>query len=120
MTMIKLKLIKGRSYAFGKTKVISDKPIFETADDKLAVKLVKSGYFIAVSEPAAIKDIPAAVTEVEEIPLEKMTIEQLTIYAGENGINLTGLTKKPDILAKIKQVIDDNGENNEISFDGEA
>lgn len=43
---------------------------------------------------------------VEEVPEEKslddMTIDELKAYAEGKGIDLTGLTKKEDILNKVK------------------
>lgn len=77
-----------------------DKPLakftdgaFETDSAEAAEKLKALGYE-CVSEPEA-----AAKKTVDE-----MTIEELKAYAAEKGIDISGLTVKADILAKIKEV----------------
>lgn len=44
-----------------------------------------------------------AEVKVEGSGIENMKVEELKAYAEEKGINLDGLTKKADILAKIKE-----------------
>ncbi len=39
----------------------------------------------------------------EKDGIDNMKVDDLKAYAGEKGINLDGLTKKADILAKIKE-----------------
>ena len=125
---MKLKLVKGRSYSSGKVKVTKEKPIFETADDKLAAALIESGFFVAVSErleqssSIPVKNKPDGDKEPETnkvrlgIPLEKMTEPQLVAYAAEKGINLTGLPLKKDKLAKIQEFLKE-AENNSGEVD---
>lgn len=40
----------------------------------------------------------------KEKPVDSMTVPELKTYAAENGVDLTGLSTKADILAKIKEV----------------
>lgn len=40
----------------------------------------------------------------EELNLDKMTVLELKEYAEANGIDLGGLTKKAEILEKLKEV----------------
>ncbi len=40
---------------------------------------------------------------VEENPLDKMTVNDLKTYATNKSIDITGLTKKEDIIKKIKE-----------------
>ena len=102
---MKLKLINGRSYSAKGVSVTTEKPFFETADNKLADALVKSGHFIAVSENNSSGNNTANSGGGKETPLEKMTAKQLDEYAKEKGIDLSGLTKNADKLAKIQQVL---------------
>ena len=43
--------------------------------------------------------------EKEEINLDKMTVDQLKAFATEKGISLEGCNNKAEILAKIKESI---------------
>ena len=121
---MKLKLIKGRSYSYGKIKVTNDKPIFETADNKLADALIKSGFFVAVSEPAPVKNNNTSGNkdkEPKETPLEKMTAKQLDAYAKEKGIDLKGLKTNADKIAKIKELLQAADDKpGEVDFDEEV
>ncbi|HEX2986145.1 MAG TPA: hypothetical protein VHO71_04945 [Caproiciproducens sp.] len=40
--------------------------------------------------------------EIPEPNIDTMTVDEMKAYAEGKGIDLTGLTKKDDILAKIK------------------
>ncbi len=93
--MFKLRLIKGRSYAGNGIKVTAEKPIISIESKEKTDALVASGYFSIVSEPELSK--------TEEKPLEKMSDKELETYAAENGIDISGLSKKSDKLAAIQQ-----------------
>lgn len=113
---MKLKLIKGRSYNAKGVKVTADKPFFETDNDKLANMLIDSGHFIMIDRQKNSNSGAG-----KEKPLEKMTGKELDAYAKEKGIDLTGLTKNDEKLAKIQEALkapnDESG--NEVDFDGE-
>jgi len=114
---MKLKLIKGRSYNAIGVNVTEKQPSFETADKKLAAKLIKSGYFTLIAESA--KADSGSGNENKEIPLEKMTTAQLEAYAKEKNIDLTGATKNADRIAKIKTALDAANDNG-VDFSGEV
>ena len=107
--MCKLNLITGLSY-IGAVKATAEKPFVEINDKALADYLVGTGRFVLVTESAPAKsgeDVTCGTGE--DTPLDKMTEKQLEAYATENGIDLAGLTKKADKLAKIKDA--ESGEN---------
>jgi hypothetical protein len=47
----------------------------------------------------------------EAKPVDKMNLEQLTAFAAEKGINISGLTKKDDIKERIKTILTLSGMN---------
>ncbi len=96
--MFKLRLIRGRSYA-GVVKVKAERPIIEVADKATAEFLVSTGRFALLEAPAPKDNDPG------DKPIEKMTEAQLDAYAAENGIDLTGLKKKAEKLAKIQEAL---------------
>ncbi len=95
--MFKLRLIKGRSYTGNGVKVTAAAPFTETESKEKADALVASGYFSIVSESASPKN--------EERPLDKMSEKELDAYAAENGIDISGLSKKADKLAAIQRAL---------------
>lgn len=95
--MFKLRLVKGRSYTGNGIKVTAAKPFTETDSKEIADALAASGYFSVVSESEPPK--------TDEKPLEKMSEKELEAYAAENGIDISGLSKKADKLAAIQQVL---------------
>ena len=111
---MKVKLIKGRSYSAKGVNVTAGSPIFETDDGNLAKRLIASGHFEAVAEPANGNS-----GEIKEKPVDKMTEAELDAYAKEKGIDLTGLSKKADKLAKIQEAMKPPGNNNPPGDNGE-
>jgi len=95
--MFKLKLIKGRSYT-GLVKATAAQPFVDVENKATADALVSSGYFVIDRK---VKNS----APIGEIPVEKMAEKQLDDYAAENGIDLTGLKKKAEKLAKIQEAI---------------
>ncbi len=97
--MTKLKLIKGLSYTGHGVSVSASSPFVEVNDENRANALAGSGYFSIVAEaPGA-----SAPNTADEKPLEKMTEKELESYAAENGIDISGLTRKADKLSAILQ-----------------
>jgi hypothetical protein len=115
--MSKLKLVKSRSYNGYGIKATNLKPPVEVADEAIASKLIGSGYFVAVAGPAPVVPpvVPPVTPPTGEGDIEKMTEKQLDAYAEENGIDLAGLTKKADKLAKIQQALADCGADLDFS-----
>lgn len=99
--MYKLQLTKGRSYTGRGVKATAEKPFVEVKDKETSEALVASGRFILAGE---VKDDGGAGGGNDK-PVDKMTEKELEAYAAENGIDLAGLTKKADKLAKILEVL---------------
>lgn len=55
----------------------------------------------------------AAKQTVENKPIEEMTVAELKQYAADNGIDLSGATKKAEILTAIQSAQNDGGGMNE-------
>lgn len=53
------------------------------------------------------------------VALDKRTVKQLKAYADENGIDLGGATKKPEILAAIAAGSDNDGDSDESTEEQE-
>jgi len=121
---MKLKLIKGRSYCGRNVKATIDKPIYDTNDDALAAALVDSGYFIVVENQSDGVTDEKKETTIEDKKsfdkalivkmtkgksLQTFSLEQLDEYAAANNIDFTGLSKKADKLAKIQEILADDG-----------
>jgi len=70
--------------------------IGHTDDAELAEKLARKG--ISVEDVPDPEDIKKA-----DKPIDKMTVDELKAYAAEKEIDLTDITVKADILAKIKE-----------------
>ena len=102
--MYKLKLTKGRSYTGKGVTASASRPFIEVDSREKADTLVATGRFILVSATPYRESGPP------DIDVEKMTEKQLEAYAIENGIDLTGLSKKADKLAKIQQAFADEAD----------
>ena len=106
--MFKLKLNKGRSYTGYGVKVDALNPFIEVEKKEVSDALVASGYFSFVDG-----GVNADNDKGGDKPLEKMTEKELDAYAAENGIDLSGASKKADKLAAIQQALagDDNADD---------
>jgi|GEM_PF-3166939 len=132
--MYKLKLKKGRSYQGCGVKVDSKQSEIDVAAE-VADRLLATGYFslISAEEDPAEVNTPANIENAnggeggvqEGIALDNMTVAQLKAFAKEHGIDISGLSKKPDILAKILEAGEEmtpenssgDGDNNENNAD---
>ena len=94
--MYKLKLIKGRSYTGYGISATLDCPFIETDKKEISDSLVSSEYFSFVGEDNSGED---------DKPLEKMTEKELDVYAAENGIDISGISKKADKLAAVQKAL---------------
>jgi len=101
----KLKLIRGRSYTGNGISANIKNPIIETGNKQVADKLVAGKRFelIDVVEPNVNNEADNGV------PNEKWSVAQLKDYAAANGVDLTGAKAKADILAKIQETGEENG-----------
>lgn len=51
-----------------------------------------------------------------EKPLEEMTVPELETFAAYKGISLKGISKKADIIAKLKTELDEKETENEVDY----
>lgn len=82
-----------KSYTGISASIAFAKGIGETEDKHLIKWFKEHGY--TVEEKTEDK-------QEDEKPVDDMTVDELKAYAEGKGIDLTGLTKKEEILNKIK------------------
>lgn len=76
----------------------------------------KENYIEAIE---ATEVIPGAETDEEHKPektLEEMTVPELETFATHKGISLKGISKKADIIAKLKAELDASETENEVDY----
>jgi hypothetical protein len=115
----RLKLIRGRSYIGRGLKATAQKPFVETVSEQTAEYLVACGRFELVEtiDPGAETDSGGAGESGDDVPGDGWTVAQLRAYAGENGIDLTGVKNvKADILAKIQEAESVNDGESGVDF----
>lgn len=112
--MFKLKLIKGLSYTGYGIKATAANPFVEVDKKEVSDALVASRYFSFIEgEPSANND------KSGDKPLEKMTEKELEAYAAENGIDLSGASKKADKLTVIQQALAESDNADDLFGDEE-
>ncbi|MBQ3160560.1 MAG: Rho termination factor N-terminal domain-containing protein [Oscillospiraceae bacterium] len=119
--MVKIKLIKGRSYLGetkdGTIKATLKKPVVSVSEEE-AKRLISTGYF-ALTKDADDKsgnngeenggestgdnnkDGELFEGEIDSETLEAMNINELRAFASEHGIDLSGKSRKAEILEAI-------------------
>ena len=115
--MLHLRLCKGLSYS-GVVSATKDAPDVFVEDEAAALAAVSTGYF-KIMEDASFT-IPPAAPSGPVTTLDAMTVLQLRLYADANGIDLTGATRKDEILSRIadaqkKNMNDSDSEDNDPS-----
>lgn len=98
--MIKLKLKKARSYT-GIVSATKEKPYVTVEDEATANAAAASGFFEIV-EVSAAEEQPTGPATGTITKLDAMTIAQLKEYAKTNDIDITGISKKEEILGRIE------------------
>lgn len=111
--MYHLKLIKGLSYK-GIVEATKTKPDVYTADKATADEAVASGYFRLLENESEERSDSAA--EVNGKVISEMNVSELETFASYKGISLKGITKKADIIAKIREKISDEELEGEIEY----
>ena len=110
-----VKLVKGYTYSDGVVFVKSDNPVIKVDEDE-GDKLLASGYFEKVDEPDPVdppedpdnpgeEDGEEPKYIVPPVNFDKMKLVELKEYAAENEIDISGLTKKDDIKARLIEAI---------------
>ena len=115
--MYHLKLMKALSY-YGVVKATKKNPDVYTEDKATADAAVASGYFKLVDEA---QEPPEGGEEKEPgegggnkepgKKLEEMTVPELETFAAYKNISLKGISKKADIIAKLKDELGEETEN---------
>lgn len=120
--MYHLKLIKALSY-YGVVKATKKNPDVYTEDKATADAAVASGYFKLVDEA---QEPPEGGEEKEPgegggnkepgKKLEEMTVPELETFAAYKNISLKGISKKADIIAKLKAELGAAETENEVDY----
>ncbi len=97
--MYHLRLIKALSY-IGVIRADKENPDVYTDDKDIAEKAIATGYFKMINDETS-EDIKEA-SEKSEKTLEKMNVSELETFAAYNDISLKGISKKADIINKLK------------------
>ena len=113
--MCKVKLIKGLSYTGYGVHATVESPCADVEKKEVADALVASGYFSVIDTGAHTDDGKNGAGK----PLDKMTEKELEAYAAENGIDLSGASKKAEKLAAIQQALAEDDGNGADLFDDE-
>ncbi len=97
-----LRLAKALSYC-GVVKATQSRPDVYVEDKATADEAVATGYFRLVGSG----ETPEPPTEPEPgKTLEEMTVSELETYAAYKGVELKGISKKADIITKLKEELD--------------
>ncbi len=115
--MYHLKLITGLSYC-GVVEATQKKPDVFVEDKATADAAVATGYFKLVGDGTAHLDAGQfGDWSLEEVKrLEEMKLPELETFAAYKGISLKGITKKADILAKLKEELGETETENEVDY----
>lgn len=107
-----LKLTKALSY-FGVVKATKKNPDVFVEDKATADEAVATGYFKLVEgeeAPEPPKDPEPGKT------LDEMTVPELETYAAYKGVSLKGISRKQDIIAKLKEELGDEETEGEVDY----
>lgn len=91
--MVKIELIRGMSYKDGHIFVTKEKPEICVEDMATAKHYADTGFFKILAEAGA--------TDALEQELNSMTVAELKSYASVRGIDITGLSKKAELVEHI-------------------
>ena len=107
-----LRLVKGLSY-YGVVKATKQRPDVYVDDEATATAAVASGYFRLVAPGAPAQPQPKSEPGKA---LEDMTVPELETYAAYKGVSLKGITKKADIIAKLKEELGEEEIEGEVDY----
>ncbi len=108
-----LKLIKGLSY-YGVVTATQKYPDVFTYDKNIADKAIETGYFKFICEE--VEPFYGADEEKKGKVLKDMTVSELETFAAYKGVSLKGITKKGDIIAKLREELGDEETENEVDY----
>lgn len=111
--MYHLKLVKGLSYTGVVTATKQHPDVF--VEDEATVKAaVASGYFKLIEGEEETTD--GGEEKEPGKTLEEMTVPELETYAVYKGVSLKGISKKADIIAKLKEELGKQETENEVDY----
>lgn len=120
--MYHLKLMKALSYC-GVVEATKKNPDVFVEDKATADAAVATGYFKIVEEaeepPEGGEDKEPGEDGGDKEPgkkLEEMTVPELETFAAYKGISLKGISKKADIIAKLKAELGEAETENEVDY----
>lgn len=100
--MVKLKLVKARSYCRGNVEVTKENPFVEVSEAESEV-LLKTGYFAEVKTETKIE-----LDDVTVDDIASMKIADLRCFAEAKEIDLGGAIKKEEIISVITAWFENN------------
>lgn len=108
-----LKLVKALSYC-GVVKATQQHPDVFVEDKATADEAVATGYFNRLEGD---EETPEDGDDKEQgKKLEEMTVPELETFATYKGVSLKGITKKADIIAKLREELGDEETENEVDY----
>lgn len=120
--MYHLKLVKALSFTGIVTATKKNPDVF-VEDKATADAAVATGYFKLIEEAEEPteggEDKEPGEGGVDKEPgkkLEEMTVPELETFAAYNGISLKGISKKADIIAKLKAELGAAETENEVDY----
>lgn len=108
----RLKLIKALSYC-GVVKATREHPEVLVKDKATAEKAVATGYFKLLDGEAAPE--PPKDPEPGKT-LDEMTVPELETFAAYKNVSLKGVTKRADIIAKLKEELEAEETEGEVDY----
>lgn len=114
--MYHLKLVKALSYT-GVVEATKQHPDVFVEDKATADAAVASGYFVIVKDGEEETDgAQDGKVVVYGKALEKMTVSELETFAAYKGVSLKGLTKKADMIAKLKEELGEEKTDGAVDY----
>ena len=107
-----LRLTKALSYC-GVVRATQSRPDVYVEDKATADAAVATGYFRLVGSGETPE--PPAEREPGKT-LDEMTVSELETYAAYKGVELKGISKKADIIAKLKEELDAEETEGEVDY----
>lgn len=108
-----LKLVKALSYC-GVVKATQQHPDVFVEDKATADEAVATGYFnLLEGDEETLED---GDDKEQGKKLEEMTVPELETFATYKGVSLKGITKKADIIAKLREELGDEETENEVDY----
>lgn len=108
-----LRLNKALSYC-GVVTATRQHPDIFVEDEATAKAAVATGYFKLLEE---VEETPGTGEKTEPgKTLEEMTVPELETYAAYKGVSLKGISKKADIIEKLKAELGEEETENEVDY----